>query len=125
MNFGGQNVIYFVIQQVAALLAHGNELPYLIVFLFDSQRQGVLQKTMPEAAFKATRKCKSGPESSIGKTSNQRNASFGTRAQIDSAWAATKRFPVSQTIGSTPLAPPFRRGALHINLDATRRAFVT
>jgi hypothetical protein len=44
MDFCWQDVVYFVIEQVPALLAHGNELPYLIVFLFDSQRQGVLQK---------------------------------------------------------------------------------
>ena len=44
VDFGGQDVVYFVIEQVPALLAHGNELPYLIVFFFDSQRQGVLQK---------------------------------------------------------------------------------
>ena len=43
VHFGGQDIVYFVVEQVAALLAHGNELTYLIVFFFDSQRQGVLQ----------------------------------------------------------------------------------
>src|SRR4029077_5122911 len=85
VDFRWQNVIYFVIEQIPALLAHGNELPYLIVFLFDSQRQGVLQKIMPEAALTPTQNCKTGLESSIGKISNKRNSSFATRAQIDSA----------------------------------------
>ena len=44
MHFGRQNVVYFVVEQVAALLAHGNELLYLVVFLFNRQRQGILPK---------------------------------------------------------------------------------
>ena len=39
MNFGGQNIVHFVIEQVSALLAHINELADLIVFLFQSQSQ--------------------------------------------------------------------------------------
>ncbi len=39
VHFGGQGIVYFVVEQVPALLAHGNELPYLIVFLFNGQRQ--------------------------------------------------------------------------------------
>ena len=40
MNFGGQDVVYFVVEQVAPLLAHVDELAYLIVFFFQSQSQG-------------------------------------------------------------------------------------
>ena len=43
VHFRGQNIVYFVIQQVAALLAHVDELPYLIVFFFKSQCQGFLR----------------------------------------------------------------------------------
>src|SRR6202521_3672147 len=90
MHFGGQNVVYFVIEQVPALLAHGNELPYLIVFLFNSQRQRSPPKIMREAALTPTQKCKTGPGSSIGKIRNDRNSSFVTRAQIDSACAPVR-----------------------------------
>jgi hypothetical protein len=34
MHFGRKRIIYFVVQQIAALLAHRDELAYRIVFLF-------------------------------------------------------------------------------------------
>jgi len=34
MNLRWSESFYFVVEQVAALFAHGNELPYRIVFLF-------------------------------------------------------------------------------------------
>src|ERR1700722_1910291 len=54
MNFGGEGVVDFVVQQVAALLAHVDELANLIVFLFQSQSQGILRvsvelETLPRA----------------------------------------------------------------------------
>jgi hypothetical protein len=38
MNLGRQNVVDLIVEQVAALLAHGDELPYLIVFFLESNR---------------------------------------------------------------------------------------
>ncbi len=43
--FGRQGVVYFVVEQVPALFTQGDELPYLIVFFFNSQRQGNLPKS--------------------------------------------------------------------------------
>ena len=34
VNFRRQDIVYFVVEQVAPLLAHGDELTYLIVFFF-------------------------------------------------------------------------------------------
>jgi len=34
MNLRRKRIVYFVVEQVAALFAHGNELAYRIVFLF-------------------------------------------------------------------------------------------
>src|SRR5882762_4180266 len=45
VDFSGQDVVYFVIEQVSALLAQGNELTYLVIFLFNSQRQEILPKS--------------------------------------------------------------------------------
>jgi hypothetical protein len=45
MYLGGEGVIYFVVEEVTALLAQGNELPYLIVFFLDGQRQEILPKS--------------------------------------------------------------------------------
>jgi hypothetical protein len=38
MNLGRQDVVHFIVEQVAPLLTHGDELPYLIVFFLKSQR---------------------------------------------------------------------------------------
>src|SRR5713101_3137752 len=45
VHFGGKDVVYFVIEQVSPLLAHGNELAYLIIFLFNGQRQEILPES--------------------------------------------------------------------------------
>jgi hypothetical protein len=34
MHFGRKRIVYFVIEQVSALFANGNELAYCIVFFF-------------------------------------------------------------------------------------------
>ncbi len=38
VNLGRQDVIHLIVEQVTPLLAHGDELPYLIVFFLKSQR---------------------------------------------------------------------------------------
>ncbi len=43
-HFRRQNIIHLIVEQVAALLAHGDELPYLIVFFLNANRcQNFLQ----------------------------------------------------------------------------------
>ena len=38
-------IIHFVVEKVAALFAQEDELAYLVIFLFDGQRQGALQQS--------------------------------------------------------------------------------
>src|SRR4029077_14859993 len=38
MHFRWQDIVHLIVEQVAALLAHVDELPYLIVFFLDGQR---------------------------------------------------------------------------------------
>ena len=37
MHLGRQDIVHLIVEQVTALLAHGDELSYLIVFFFKSQ----------------------------------------------------------------------------------------
>ena len=41
-DVSGQQLVDFLVEQVALLLAHGDELPYFVVFLFDRQRPFLL-----------------------------------------------------------------------------------
>jgi hypothetical protein len=50
MDFGGKNIVYFVVEEVSALLAQGNELPYLVIFFFNGQRQEILPRSTSFAA---------------------------------------------------------------------------
>ena len=72
VHFGGQDVVYFVIEQVAALLAHGNELPYLIVFFFNGQRQEILPKSNANHVQQAQDRA-AHPKLTIGKIRRHRN----------------------------------------------------
>jgi hypothetical protein len=38
MHFGGKRIVYFIVEQVPALFADGNELSYRIVFFFKTLR---------------------------------------------------------------------------------------
>ena len=55
MHFGGQGVVDFVVEQVAALLTHVDELAYLIVFFFQSQGQEILRASVEPETLRPAR----------------------------------------------------------------------
>ena len=55
MNFRRQDVVYLIVKEVAALLAHIDQLTYLVVFLFNGQRQVFLPRRGEISAADRTR----------------------------------------------------------------------
>ena len=45
MHLGRQDIVHLIVEQVTAFLAHGDELPYLIVFFLKSQTHASPSKT--------------------------------------------------------------------------------
>ena len=45
VDFGRKDVVHFVVEQVAALLAHGNELAYRVVFFLKTQSHKLLPRS--------------------------------------------------------------------------------
>ena len=125
MHFGGQDVVYFVIEQVAPLLAHGNELPYLIIFFFNRQRQGILPKLNGSLMPCNGAGCAEYLNSSIGKIRTNRNRSFVTRVAIENKCPLVGDSLPLCSMPSAPPAPQVRRGASHITYDANRPSCVT
>src|SRR5487761_593760 len=55
MDFRRQDVVYLIVKEVTALLAHIDQLTYLVVFLFNCQRQVFLPRRGELSAADGTR----------------------------------------------------------------------
>jgi hypothetical protein len=60
MDLGRQDIVYLIVEQVTAFLAHGDELSYLIVFFLKSQTHTASNNEVKRTRTGGKRKARTG-----------------------------------------------------------------